>query len=75
MPTARMGIITNTLRRVADLLIESPCIAVCKMDDATGLCKGCFRTIDEIALWPEMNGEEKREVIASSARRRAAAKN
>ncbi len=26
----------------------SPCIAVCRLDEATGFCEGCFRTIDEI---------------------------
>lgn len=29
--------------------VASPCISVCKMDDARGLCLGCMRTIDEIA--------------------------
>ena len=32
-------------------MIASPCINVCKMDEQTGLCSGCFRTIDEIAVW------------------------
>lgn len=31
--------------------IESPCINICKVDDASGLCIGCARTIDEIAGW------------------------
>jgi len=31
--------------------VGSPCINVCKMDDARGLCLGCMRTIDEIAAW------------------------
>ncbi|MGR5503969.1 DUF1289 domain-containing protein, partial [Vibrio sp. DNB22_10_4] len=26
--------------------VTSPCISVCKMDDARGLCLGCMRTID-----------------------------
>lgn len=29
----------------------SPCIGVCKLDDATGFCLGCARTSDEIAEW------------------------
>ena len=28
----------------------SPCINVCEID-ATGLCRGCARTTDEIAGW------------------------
>ncbi len=31
--------------------IESPCVNICVMDDATGWCLGCARTIDEIAGW------------------------
>ena len=32
------------------------------MDDATGLCVGCARTIDEIAAWSTMSDDEKRVV-------------
>ncbi|CAJ0773305.1 DUF1289 domain-containing protein [Ralstonia chuxiongensis] len=35
--------------------VSSPCISVCKMDEAHGLCIGCMRTIDEIAAWSTMN--------------------
>lgn len=35
--------------------ITSPCISVCKMNDARGLCIGCMRTIDEIAAWSTMS--------------------
>ena len=31
--------------------ITSPCISVCRMNSATLLCEGCFRTRDEIAAW------------------------
>ncbi|MGA4110773.1 DUF1289 domain-containing protein [Ralstonia pseudosolanacearum] len=31
--------------------VASPCINVCKMDGARGLCIGCMRTLDEIAAW------------------------
>ena len=29
-------------------LVPSPCISVCQMNPATGLCSGCYRTVDEI---------------------------
>jgi predicted Fe-S protein YdhL (DUF1289 family) len=32
------------------------------MDDRTGLCVGCARTIDEIAAWSTMSDDEKRAV-------------
>jgi predicted Fe-S protein YdhL (DUF1289 family) len=34
--------------------VASPCISVCKMDKARGLCVGCMRTLDEIAAWSTM---------------------
>jgi uncharacterized protein len=53
--------------------VASPCISVCKMDAASGLCEGCLRTIDEIAHWGLFDDDEKRAVIAALADRRAAA--
>ena len=29
----------------------SPCVSVCRMDESTALCVGCYRTIDEIMAW------------------------
>ena len=31
--------------------IESPCVKVCLVHPATGLCVGCHRTVEEIAAW------------------------
>jgi predicted Fe-S protein YdhL (DUF1289 family) len=42
------------------------------MDDASGLCIGCLRTLDEIAAWSIFEPDEKRAVIAQLPRRRAA---
>lgn len=50
----------------------SPCINVCKMDDRSGLCAGCFRTLDEIAAWSVLDADDKRAVLAALPRRRAA---
>ena len=40
--------------------ILSPCISVCRMNAATGLCEGCFRTRDEIAAWGNADDNGKR---------------
>ncbi len=40
----------------------SPCVSVCRMSSATELCLGCFRSLDEIALWGRMDEEAKRQV-------------
>lgn len=37
----------------------SPCISVCRIDPASGLCEGCLRTLDEIARWGSMNEEAR----------------
>ena len=52
-------------------MIESPCNKVCVMNEATGLCRGCYRTLDEIAGWGMMSDEEKEEVIGKLAERAA----
>ena len=40
----------------------SPCINVCRMHEASGLCEGCLRTIDEIAAWSALDDAAKRAV-------------
>ncbi len=42
--------------------VPSPCISVCRMDERSGWCEGCLRTIDEIATWSVLDDEEKRRV-------------
>jgi uncharacterized protein len=44
------------------LAVPSPCVSVCTMNATTGLCQGCWRTIEEIACWSEMSDDEKRAV-------------
>ena len=59
--------------RAAELPAEgpvlSPCISVCRMDAGTGLCEGCYRTLDEIAAWSRMSDDEKRAVWRLLAQR------
>jgi len=40
------------------------------MDAATGLCAGCFRTIEEIARWSQMTDRDKELVLNKLAIRR-----
>ncbi len=52
---------------------RSPCNGVCAMDDASGLCIGCYRTLDEIATWSAMADANRRAVLdAMRVRRRQA---
>jgi uncharacterized protein len=54
--------------------VASPCISVCRMDEATGWCVGCWRTLDEIAVWSLLDDPEKREVWVELGRRRLQAR-
>ncbi|SNR23036.1 DUF1289 domain-containing protein [Paracoccus sediminis] len=45
-------------------MIESPCIKVCVIDPASGVCTGCLRTLDEIAAWPTLPPEARRRIMA-----------
>jgi uncharacterized protein len=49
--------------------VPSPCINICQMDQATGLCQGCMRTIDEIVKWGSAGDDYKRAVWAEIRRR------
>lgn len=44
--------------------VESPCVSICVMDEATGYCKGCLRTRDEIACWSRADNETRLAILA-----------
>jgi predicted Fe-S protein YdhL (DUF1289 family) len=50
--------------------VPSPCVNVCRMNEAKGVCEGCWRTLDEIAVWSLLDEAEKRAVWSDLARRR-----
>jgi predicted Fe-S protein YdhL (DUF1289 family) len=51
--------------------IATPCIKVCIVDGASGLCLGCFRTLSEIAGWSGLSDAERAEVMTGLSDRRA----
>ena len=54
-------------------VVPSPCTSVCRMNSATGLCEGCFRTLDEIVAWSRVGdeGEDGKRSIWSKIQQRA----
>ena len=48
----------------------SPCNKVCVMEAQSGLCRGCYRTLDEIARWAGMSDLERDEVTRKLPGRR-----
>lgn len=52
------------------MAVPSPCVHVCSLDEITGLCRGCARTLDEIARWSAMSDADKLRVWEQIHRRR-----
>jgi predicted Fe-S protein YdhL (DUF1289 family) len=51
--------------------VASPCVRVCVIDPQTGFCRGCGRTLVEIAAWPTLEPPARRRILeALDARRR-----
>ena len=43
--------------------VPSPCIGVCHLDLATGVCSGCARTLEEIQTWPFLDDATRRAIV------------
>lgn len=50
--------------------MKSPCVNVCVMDPERGVCRGCCRTLEEIAAWSSLGEEEQARVLAALPGRR-----
>lgn len=44
--------------------LETPCVNICMLDGASGLCIGCGRSGAEIAGWVDMSPAERRAIMA-----------
>ena len=42
----------------------SPCRGICLMDPRTRMCRGCLRTVEEIAAWYDAGAAEKRAILS-----------
>ena len=49
----------------------SPCIEVCRLNERTGLCEGCWRSLDEISAWRSASESDRRAILRRVAERRA----
>lgn len=50
------------------MTVPSPCIDVCRIK--RGVCRGCLRTLDEIAAWSTASDADKRRILARLPSRR-----
>jgi len=53
---------------------SSPCVDVCDMDYAANVCRGCYRTMDEISAWGFSNEDEKQRILKNTEERKQHAK-
>jgi predicted Fe-S protein YdhL (DUF1289 family) len=52
-------------------MLASPCVGICRLDDATGWCLGCARDTSEIGRWRALLPAEQRRIWADLPRRKA----
>ncbi|WBO22169.1 DUF1289 domain-containing protein [Sphingomonas abietis] len=45
-------------------MIPSPCTQVCAIDAATGWCRGCGRSLQEIGDWLAADDATQRAIVA-----------
>jgi predicted Fe-S protein YdhL (DUF1289 family) len=43
--------------------IATPCVKVCIVDGASGLCLGCWRTLGEIGGWSGFTDPERARIM------------
>ncbi|QBF33278.1 DUF1289 domain-containing protein [Thalassococcus sp. S3] len=43
--------------------VQSPCVRICVVHPQERICTGCFRTVNEIAMWGRMSAEERQAVM------------
>ena len=51
--------------------VPSPCVKICIVDETREMCRGCYRTLDEISRWTAYTRVEKIALLDELARRRA----
>lgn len=49
---------------------SSPCVDVCEMDYSANICRGCYRTLNEIAAWGYANEDEKQRILKNTEERK-----
>ncbi len=54
------------------MTVPSPCTDVCSIDEATGWCRGCLRSLEEIAAWAALDDRAKLAVWKQLGARRTA---
>ena len=51
--------------------VASPCTGLCRLNPDSGYCQGCWRSLEEIAAWSQMDDGQRLSGLAGVARRPA----
>lgn len=51
--------------------ITSPCVDVCQLRKGDNVCRGCYRTLDEIGRWSTMPERERLSIMDELPARKA----
>ncbi|WP_424930890.1 DUF1289 domain-containing protein [Amaricoccus macauensis] len=43
--------------------VESPCVKVCVIHEESGLCLGCYRSLEEIAAWSSLPPQQRQAIM------------
>jgi len=43
----------------------SPCVQICVIHEETGICAGCYRTREEIAVWGQLSNAARWAIMDS----------
>src|ERR1700730_8073432 len=52
-------------------MLSSPCVGICRIDDATGWCLGCARDVNELGCWRDLSPAAQALIWADLPRRKA----
>jgi len=53
-----------------EIPIPSPCIKNCCLDEKN-ICRGCFRSLEEIGSWSAIDNSGRKTIILNSLQRRS----
>jgi uncharacterized protein len=51
--------------------VQTPCNKICTIDPVSGLCRGCGRTLTEIAEWTTLTDAARARIMAELPQRLA----
>ena len=52
------------------MTVSSPCVNICRIEPASRLCLGCWRSIDEIGAWSRMTEAQRQAIMAELPQRK-----